>query len=417
MRRSPGGRSDIWGFVVRSKVVANGARGAAICDTLQPGFMSHYVHSQKEHPLLLALRPKGPVPKVTAWAGTIVIIGSKCPLGSAPLQRSLRRPWSVFYEVVMQGWRRFSLLAVSAGLAAACGGNDLSVPPTEGAATVTTATSGAEPDGDGYAVQIDGNPAEPIAASGSVQAASLTPGSHSVLLSGIAPNCTVADNPRSVTITAGERATVAFEVTCNPTTGSVRVAANTSGPSPDEDGYTVTLDGVEGGTLSATGELVLDGLAPGDHVIGLSGIAANCQLQGENLRIIGVTAGVRGDLPFTIACVAPSPNAGTLHITTATTGADPDANGYTFAIDAGTAQPIGPNGSTNIGNVTAGTHSVRLSGLAGNCSVQADNPQSLTLASGQTGNVSFAISCTASNGTVRVNVTTSGSSTDRMGIW
>jgi Tol biopolymer transport system component len=115
----------------------------------------------------------------------------------------------------MPSMRMLSLSLVAALLVLACGGNDLTVPPNEAAATITTTTTGTEPDVDGYAVQVDGNFAQPITANGSVQISSLTPGTHTVLLSGVAANCTVADNPRSVEITSGQPAVVTFAVTCS----------------------------------------------------------------------------------------------------------------------------------------------------------------------------------------------------------
>src|SRR5687767_11883947 len=177
--------------------------------------------------------------------------------------------------------------------AAACGdGDSLTVPPTTASIEVTTSTTGAEPDPDGYMVQMDAEPAQAIQAAGSIQYAEVTPGAHTVQLAGVAPNCTIAgENPRSVDVAAGETATVAFAVTCGATTGGLQVTAATSGPSTDSDGYILTVDGTERGVLAAGGSLSVDGLAPGDHSIGLSGVAANCRVEGDNPRTVTVGAG------------------------------------------------------------------------------------------------------------------------------
>jgi Tol biopolymer transport system component len=312
----------------------------------------------------------------------------------------------------MPGWRLLSLIGVSAGLVVACGGSDLTVPPTEGAATITTTTTGTEPDPDGYAVQIDANATQPITATGTVQVSSLTPGTHTVLLSGMAANCTVADNPRPVTITAGETATVAFEVTCSPTTGSIRVTTTTSGPSPDADGYTLTLDGTDRGPLASTGELLLDALPAGNHAVGLGGVAGNCRVDGDNPQTVAVIAGETATLALSVTCTAPPANPGALHLSTVTTGADLDADGYSFTVDAGASQTIGANSSTTVSNLSAGQHAVRLSGVSANCTVQGDNPRTVTVVGAATAEVSFAINCTAASGSIRVSVASTGPSTD-----
>jgi Tol biopolymer transport system component len=307
----------------------------------------------------------------------------------------------------------FGSLLLVAAAALACGGESLTIPPTTGTLQVTTSTSGAEPDPDGYVVQVDGGTEQLIGASASIQNEAVEPGTHAVQLAGLAPNCTVGgENPRIVSITAGETETVAFEVTCGATTGGLQVSSSTSGPSPDADGYSVTVDGIDRGVLPATGTLAVDALSPGDHLVGLSGVAGNCQVQGDNPRTAAVTNGAIATVAFTITCTTPPANVGSIRIATATTGADPDANGYSFALDGGPTQPIAINTATILSQIGVGLHSVSLSGVAANCTVQGTNPRAVTVAAGATADVSFAISCSGTTGAIRVNVTTSGSPTD-----
>jgi hypothetical protein len=302
-------------------------------------------------------------------------------------------------------------------LAAGCNSSDnLTVPPTTGTLSITTTTTGAEPDADGYLVGVDIAPPQTIGASATVQVENVEMGAHTVQLSGIAPNCAAANNPRSVTVAGGEMATVAFAVTCGATTGGVAVTVATSGPSPDADGYTLTLDGADRGPVAASGSVTLDGLSAGAHAIGLSGIAANCQLQGDNPQTVTTAAGASAPVAFTVVCAAPPANAGSLKITTATGGSDPDANGYKVAVDGGTAQSISVNGSSTMANLAAGSHSVRLSDVAQNCIWQGDNPRSVSVSSGATAEVSFSLTCSATSGTVRVSVTSSGTPPDPDGF-
>ncbi|MBA2558505.1 MAG: hypothetical protein H0V07_01215 [Propionibacteriales bacterium] len=192
----------------------------------------------------------------------------------------------------------------------------------------------------------------------------------------------------------------------------MRVTAATMGPAPDADGYTLTADGSEKGTLAANAALPIEGLSPGEHTIGLGGVAANCQVQGDNPRTVNVATGASQELTFAVACSTPAPGSGTLQIQTTTTGPDPDPNGYAFAVDAGAPQPIAVSGTTSLSNVAAGSHSVQLSSLAPNCAVAGENPQPVALESGATASATFVVACSATSGTIRVSVNTTGGPTD-----
>ena len=296
-----------------------------------------------------------------------------------------------------------SLLAAFVLGAAGCDSSDNLTAPGLGTLEVTSTTVGAESDPDGYMVQIDSEAAQLLGLTETVRKTGITPGDHSIQLSGIAPNCTVAgNNPRTVSIAAGQTATVTFEVTCGVSSGGLQVTAATTGASIDADGYTLTVDGSERGTLQPSGGLTLAGLIPGPHDIGLSGVAGNCTVEGDNPRTVTVVAGEGGTLAFIVTCTAPPANAGTLRVTTATTGTNPDPDGYSFTVDGGASQPVGVNGTASIPNVAAGARSVQLGGLAGNCAVQGSNPSTVTVSSGATAEASFAISCTATSNSARL---------------
>ena len=94
-------------------------------------------------------------------------------------------------------------------------------PPSPGDLTVTTTTTGASLDPDGYTVTVDDATSQPIATNGSVTFTGLSPGDHSVALSGVAGNCTVTSaNPVMVTVFSGETATADFAVDCAATAGT-----------------------------------------------------------------------------------------------------------------------------------------------------------------------------------------------------
>ncbi len=306
-------------------------------------------------------------------------------------------------------------LLILAFLSLACSGDSLTAPASMGIIQVTTSTTGTEPDTDGYTIQVDDQAPVSIGPSASHQTGELAAGSHTVHLAGLAGNCAVAENPVSVSVTAGQTAPVSFQVTCSATTGSLEISSTTSGPAPDADGYTVTIDGVERGPLGAAGAVSIEGLTPEGHFVGLSGVAANCQVQGDNPRTVTVTAGASAIVAFEVICTEAPATAGTLRITTLTTGTDPDPNGYTIAVDGGSAQSIGVNATVGLTNVAGGDHTVQLGGLAPNCSVQGTNPRPVTVTAGGTTETSFAVTCSATTGTIRATVTTTGSQVDANG--
>jgi hypothetical protein len=60
-----------------------------------------------------------------------------------------------------------------------------------GSAEVAVTTTGAVLDPDGYLLTLDDEPAQPIGAQVSVRFGGIAPGSHQLLLSGLASNCAV----------------------------------------------------------------------------------------------------------------------------------------------------------------------------------------------------------------------------------
>jgi hypothetical protein len=288
------------------------------------------------------------------------------------------------------------------------GGTDVVLPSL----SVTTATGGVELDSDGYTLAVDGAGARPIGPAATVVVDGLSDGAHTLELSGIAPNCAIqGENPRPVTIRSGSTSTVDFAVTCAAASGTLAVATTTSGSGSDPDGFALLLDGAEQGAIGASATVNLTGLPSGTHLVGLTGLAANCQVVGENPRSVTITPGQTAQVPFAVACAEPAPSTGTLEITTATAGSDPDPDGYTVRVDGGPAQPIGPNATITLANYPASAHAVRLLGLAPNCTLAGTNPAPVTVPNGGTGQVAFSVSCTPvtpATGTLQIRATTAG---------
>ncbi|HEY9515483.1 MAG TPA: DPP IV N-terminal domain-containing protein [Gemmatimonadaceae bacterium] len=109
--------------------------------------------------------------------------------------------------------RAAAVLAILVALAA-CDDNNNGIGPDVGSVTVSVTSTGAGVSSLGYLVTLDGGVGEPVAANGDVSV-SAAAGTHSVELTQVGSNCTVAgENPRTVTVIAGEDAAVTFEVTC-----------------------------------------------------------------------------------------------------------------------------------------------------------------------------------------------------------
>ncbi len=103
--------------------------------------------------------------------------------------------------------------------------------------------------------------------------------------------------------------------------------------------------------------------------------------------------------------------AGSLEITTVTTGDQPDPDGYVVALD-GTGHPIGSNATLTLSDLAAGDHQVELQGLAAHCALAGPNPRGITLGDGSPGQITLRISCLTPVGSIAVRTHTAGASPD-----
>ena len=288
-----------------------------------------------------------------------------------------------------------TLLTAGGGLAGlGCGGADLEA-PTTGSLEITTATSGLEPDTDGYVVTVDDGAPAVIGANATFQLQNVESGDHSVRLVGVAENCAVAgENPRPIQVEAGKTTSLSFVVTCPVAPGTIRVSVTTSGSPTDPDGYVAKLDGGDPGLpIDTNGTVAFTGVAAGTHSVALAEVAAGCAVTGGPMQSVTVAAGATSDLAFEVTCALPM---GSIQVTTTTTGSSLDPDGYTVSVDAGASQPIGSNATLAFEGLAVGTHSVALSGIAGNCYLDGDNPRTVEVSQGST-TVTFDLTCLGAN--------------------
>ena len=121
-----------------------------------------------------------------------------------------------------RSWRR-AVLATSillASVGSACGSSSLPSQPDFGYIHVTVTSSGGDLDTDGYTVVVDAEQPRKLdgSATSVVETFYLATGNHGVTLGNVAANCTVTGTTsRTVSVTVGGVAEVAFEVVCLPT--------------------------------------------------------------------------------------------------------------------------------------------------------------------------------------------------------
>jgi hypothetical protein len=181
---------------------------------------------------------------------------------------------------------------------------------------------------------------------------------------------------------------------------ALQVTASTTGSDLDPDGYIITVDGGRDRPIAANGPLTVASLSPGDHQVQLSGVAANCQVQGDNPRTVTVSAGATATADFVITCTGGAPTTGSIAVSTTTGGQDLDPDGYTLQLDGADKGAIGTTATVTLDQLTPAAHSVGLAGVAANCSVGGDNPRAVTVVAGNAAPAAFTISCTALGGGV-----------------
>ena len=290
-------------------------------------------------------------------------------------------------------------LAVFVGVTVA-GCDDAVAPAESGTLEVSTATSGDDPDADGYLLVI-GADTLALAPSGTFEL-DLGAGAYTLRLLGVAEHCTLASGSSiKVSVRPGRTTPVAFAVEC-PATG-VRLTTNTAGVDLDPNGYRVTVDGGDRGPVPATGTSLIR-LGPGERAIALTGMAPNCAIVGPGAWSVVVVERQVVPLEFAATCTATS---GVVGVSIVGQG---DLTGNYLAMVDGAMYPVGAGGPWYISHVPPGDHVVELL-PPGNCTVTSA-PQPISLAAGgvvrDTVEVSFTVACAAPLGLVQISVSTSG---------
>ena len=174
----------------------------------------------------------------------------------------------------------------------------------------------------------------------------------------------------------------------------------TSGPEPDGDGYTISIDGASPASVATNATFRQAGLTAGNHTVELSGVATNCAVSGALRLGVSVAANAVTTATFAIIC---APTTGTIQVTT-TTGTPADPDGYQLLLDGVATQAIATAATATIPGVAPGAHTVGLGGVAPDCQVDGDNPRSVTVVAGATVQVNWSVVCTATTGILSITI-------------
>lgn len=175
----------------------------------------------------------------------------------------------------------------------------ITCPRVSGDVTVTAATTGTDLDPNGYLVLINDSPAAQVSSNGTTTLRFLPPGSYSVSLADVAPNCTVPP-AQTVTVTAGGTATVNFAVTC-AAVGVLKFVTSATGQDRDPDGLLVQIDNGSAARLPANATTNVR-VPVGSRTYTLSDIQPNCttgSTTGTHTVAAGDTVTINADLACT----------------------------------------------------------------------------------------------------------------------
>lgn len=279
------------------------------------------------------------------------------------------------------------------GLAAlACAPGSPSSPgSTTGSISVGVSTSGSDVP-DGYEVRLGEDEARPIGSSGGVSFGGLAPGRYAVELLSLPTNCSVdGPNPENVVVSEAATATVSFSVVCAMIPrGDLSVTTATSGQDLDVDGYVVAVGGGLDRAIGTNDTQVFTDLLVGDYEVLLSGLAANCAVQGDNPRSLPISDGQTTPTIFAVVCERTT---GAVRVSVSTSGFAQDPDGYTVDLDGTTTLSVQPDGNVTFEAVAAGEHRLTLGDISSNCEVEGDNPADVTVIAGQTADVEFDVEC------------------------
>lgn len=222
---------------------------------------------------------------------------------------------------------------------------------------------------------------------------------------------------RASTLVVFALATGLWTAACDSTEprgpGSIFISSSATQPEPNSQFFQYEIIVDNGSPRTAfvfePVSFIVNGLAPGGHEVRLNGVPTTCNI-GQNPRPVNLRGDDTALVVFSIQCPRTT---GDLQVTVATTGPDPDPNGYLLLVGGLAAAFLPSNSTQTLQYFPAGTYSLSLADVAPNCT--AGPAQSITITAGQTSTVTFGVTCTPV-AVVKVVASTTGSESDADGF-
>lgn len=193
-----------------------------------------------------------------------------------------------------------------------------------------------------------------------------------------------------------------------PMTGTLEINTATSGAPTDPDGYLLQLDGGGARPVPIQAATLIGDLAPGEHAVELSGVAANCAVDGERRRTVSVTAGTTARVPFHVVCAS----TGAIAVRAVTTGPLVDGNGYVVVVGDRPPRRLGLNETVTIDGLEPGSYAVELGSNDAGCPISDGLARTATVTAAATSEIAYEIHCEAAAGSILVVAETRGESPD-----
>jgi Tol biopolymer transport system component len=89
-------------------------------------------------------------------------------------------------------------------------------------------------------------------------------------------------------------------------TGGLALVTSTAGIQPDDDGYTIMVDGTAHGTIGPNDRQTVPGIDAGSHAVELSNIEFNCATLGQFTQTVSVASDTDAVVEYSVACDAVS---------------------------------------------------------------------------------------------------------------
>ncbi|MDH3206037.1 MAG: Ig-like domain-containing protein [Gemmatimonadota bacterium] len=243
-------------------------------------------------------------------------------------------------------------------------------PGTVGQLEVTTTTSGRFLDPDGVQIGLNGG-TRAADTNGVLTFSDLVPGTYTVTISGLAPNCTTGSSSLLAAVVADDTTRVTFIVHC--TGGDVTVETTTSGTPPPNTTMSVFVDGQSRGVMDFNDRKTF-GVLDGPREVSLTGVPGTCSLLGPATVEANVPDGGSASVVFPVDCPP-----GELTVTVDTQGDNGGQASYRVVLDGTQMQTVNSDGgSATFSSISVGDHSVELLDVPARCTVSGQNPRTVT---------------------------------------